>query len=248
MGGILSLRNLVIIVLVISLLLNAGCVEKYVDKKIAWDSDSSDSITGDAVLDGNGEEGNASEEQDSKCQIGYKECGKACIEEDACCSKSDCSRGETCENFECISLKPDYCPYRMVWDVDLEDCACEEDTRWCEDQLKCIADMKCCSKFDCRGRSAEYCSPSYVSLRICVENGGKSCKYISEVKDQKNFYVDGENILVSFDGYFEDGIVDLSINGESFYKVKKAQRIHFGNLTIFFDDFKELGGICQDYD
>ncbi len=159
MGG--NFNCIIILGLVLSLLVITGCLEKYVGNKI-----SGDDITGDVVLNTT----NQTQEEEEGCQEGYKECGKACIKAEDCCEDKDCSKGEECINFECISLEPDYCPFHMEWSADEGKCICEEGTKWCENRNKCIPELRCCSRFDCSRRDAEYCSPIYVSLRICVEN------------------------------------------------------------------------------
>lgn len=233
-----NFRYVVIAGLILSMLVTAGCVESYIDAQIAGDD-----VPGEISLNDTEED-----QEPEGCQIGYKQCGKACIKEEDCCDDKDCDIGEDCVKFECVSLKPAYCPYLMEWGVYEGKCVCEEGTRWCDYQDKCIPEIKCCSRFDCSRRDAEYCAPSYVSLRVCVENGEKSCKFISELKNQKNFAVGADNVLVSFDGYVEGGIVDFTINDNTFLNVAKAQRINMENITVFFDEFKELGGTCQDYD
>jgi hypothetical protein len=235
-----TLKYAVILALAFSLILNAGCVEKYVNQRLAGNG-----LTGGATA---GAANDTDTLGDEGCPQGYKECGNACISEESCCDNDDCDTAEECIDFECASTKPDHCGYLMEWDGEKGSCACLEGAKWCESQGKCIPELKCCSKFDCSRRGAEYCPLFYTSMRICVENGVKSCKYVSELKNQKNFDSEGENILVSFDRIFEEGIADFTINNETFNEVIKGERMNLGNVSVFFDELKELGGTCQAYD
>lgn len=177
------------------------------------------------------------------CSDNFKRCPgqDSCIPEQDCCSDSDCGFGKSCMNnackFSCTNVKPES---NKVCDPAVEGLVCLPGHKWCDEQLRCIPEDHCCTKFDC-GRD-QRCTKSSWSAEICLENGTKNCKVLNE-GDEKLFKAGDNEATVKLVKTFYNRKATLAIAGKEL-EILRGESRAINDKTIFLADIQDYGGAC----
>ncbi len=177
------------------------------------------------------------------CSDDFKRCPgqDSCISKQNCCSDSDCSFGNSCIDnackFSCTNVEPES---NKVCDPAVEDIVCLPGHKWCDEQLKCIPEDHCCTRFDC---SRDHrCTQSSWSAEICLEDNMKNCKVLNE-GEEKLFKAGNSEATIKLVKTFYDRKATLLIDSKEL-EILRGESRTLDDKTLFLAALKDYGGAC----
>jgi len=174
------------------------------------------------------------------CADGFKQCRDSCIPDKSCCTDEDCD--SACTEGTCEPAAT--CDYAET----LEDgeCVCRSDYQFCEEQDRCISRDSCCSFINCG--SFETCVKTSFAVQFCAEQGQKTkCKLATDLGRKEFFEFDNTEFYVQAT-QFKENSIDFNIGNQTI-TLKPDERVRHGNLTIWQEEFRVMGGFCrEDFD
>lgn len=176
------------------------------------------------------------------CNEGYKKCNGECILNQDCCTEDDCASSERCRNHTCI---PNNCRLNEVIDPVKNECVCDDDSKYCSMQKKCIPNDNCCMHADCE--SDYRCVPTGRLAVLCIDAGKKQCKSVHPDRPE-SFFVDGVRYDVEINGFLQDGGIDLDVNDINHVFAPDAVEKIGDNINIYLDEAQDVGGNCKSVD
>jgi len=173
------------------------------------------------------------------CDTGFKMCNGECLKDNLCCDSGDCDIGEICENNICIKH---VCAFNQVYDTDKEKCVCNDNSKWCSQQNKCIPRASCCVHADCSNDYA--CSNTFFMAMVCINDGREKCRETIEGQNT-NFWINDVSYDVSVKSVSEN-FVSLKINDMNLdaqpinvpYELEK-------DVNIYVESTRIAGGVCK---
>ncbi len=176
-----------------------------------------------------------------ECKADFKSCGEVCITETDCCMDNDCEEGKICENTKCITP---VCDYNEYFDGEDGKCVCEEGTKFCDEQKKCIPEKSCCMLLSC-GRDFR-CARTTFSPRICLNTGYKGlCKVIPE-KTGTLFTIDGADFNIEVEEILQRGSLKLKINEKSVELSEGEEMQITRGVKLYPEEILTFGGVCKE--
>lgn len=184
------------------------------------------------------------------CSPASKLCKGSCIPSNNCCTSLDCSAREDCKDNKCT--KSSFCGYNQQWDEAKKSCVCDEGTKFCSEQGKCIKYYSCCEETDCNseGSIIRRCKKTVFIPHVCVKlSQGEHCISVAEgYRESFNILGDFGDIYVK--NVYENGIVDLKIVHKSddieIDKLPLDEEKDFGRLSAKITEVEVKGGNCRE--
>lgn len=188
------------------------------------------------------------------CTENFKQCGTTCIPENTCCSDSDCKDRESCVQGTCTQTA--FCSFNQKWDSEKRKCICDQHTKWCSVQSKCVPFDNCCDINDCNipGLVEKRCMPTVWEVDICLEGigelSGKHCRKIREFI-RNGFNIETNTYDLFLENAYENKELDLKLTHkgteEALKKIEmgKQQNTNF-NVTLTYNSIVSRGGNCDE--
>ncbi|MBD3303658.1 hypothetical protein GF343_00795 [Candidatus Woesearchaeota archaeon] len=176
------------------------------------------------------------------CNQGYRKCNGECILNQDCCTEDDCESSERCRNHTCI---PDNCKLNEVVDPAKNECVCDDDSKYCAMQKKCIPKDNCCMHGDCE--SDYRCVPTSRLAVLCITSGKKQCKSVHPDRPE-SFFVDGVRYDVEINEFLQDSGINLDVNDINHVFAPDTVEKIGDNVNIYLDESQDVGGSCKDTD
>ncbi len=173
------------------------------------------------------------------CNNDLKMCKGECIKNNLCCDSGDCSVGEICENNICIKH---VCAFNQIYDTDKEKCACNDDSKWCSAQNKCIPRKNCCVHADCSDDYA--CSNTFFMAMVCVDDGREKCRETLEGQNT-HFRINDVSYDITVKSVSEN-FVSLKVNDMDL----DAQPVNVpyeltDTIKLYVESTRIVGGACK---
>ncbi len=175
-----------------------------------------------------------------RCKDNYKACNGECIPKTDCCSDNDCAEGKLCEGQKCISP---VCDYNEHFDKEKGECACEEGTKFCDEQKKCIPRDNCCELLSC-GRDFR-CTRTSFSPTICLANSKKTCKVVHEDREDL-FTLEGSDYRIKVEDVMQRGSINLTVNSKIVELGSEETKEISSGVKLFAEDIVTFGGVCKE--
>jgi len=173
------------------------------------------------------------------CDSGFKRCNEKCIADNLCCDSGDCSLGEYCAKGICVRH---VCPFNQVYSNDKEKCVCDDSSKWCSEQEKCLPKGNCCVHADCGNDYA--CAETYFLALVCVDDGREKCRSTLEGQNSV-FYVSGVSYDITVQSVSED-FVSLKVNDLSIDALPvNAPHGLAENAQVYVEQTRMVGGSCK---
>ncbi len=195
-------------------------------------------------------EGQQCKEGKCVCAINFKDCNGKCISAKNCCAKSECGSREDCINNTCTQVEA--CNYLEKWDAEKDRCVCQESTRYCATQTKCIPVDHCCILDDCNlyGGNERYCTPTDFKPYLCLKKAGnKACGASSLIKGRNSYTILNEGYDIYLDNVFENKNIDLRIAQNKTEITIKNMKLGEEFITslgiITYETLEDTGGGCR---
>lgn len=189
------------------------------------------------------------------CSENSKQCKESCIPNEKCCTSLDCQSREECVEQKCKQTK--FCDYNQHFDETKNECACNDKTKWCKEQNKCIKYDACCDEINCNpvGSITRLCKKTVFLPTVCVKSEtGQHCVIVSEggresftiLKEDEKIYGD-----VYVDKVYENGASDIRVKYNS--TTEKIEKLNLNEerkaLEKFTAKILEVdmrGGNCRE--
>jgi len=178
------------------------------------------------------------------CEQGFKDCNGACIAADGCCSNSDCTGGKLCQDGKC-KASPQTCEFNQHWDLEYEECSCDEGTKYCSSQNACISSKNCCAHIDC-GRG-ERCVPQGLGTRICLNDDNKHCKALIEGMTG-SWFINNSRFDITVKNIIEQEKVRVLVNETEEILVPGIDIPYLGYRLYAEEGITVAGGRCESDD
>ena len=145
------------------------------------------------------------------CAQNFKQCKESCIPNSSCCTSLDCQPREECSEGQCAKIK--LCDFNQHFDEAKKECACDEKTKWCKDQNKCIKYDTCCDELSCNpiGSITRLCKKTVFLPTVCVKSGtGQHCTIVAE-GGRESFNILGDEGDIYVEKVYEQGASDIKL-------------------------------------
>ena len=173
------------------------------------------------------------------CDSGFKRCEKECISENLCCDSGDCSLGEFCEEGICMRH---VCPFNQIFNSKKQKCVCDDASKWCSLQDKCIPKANCCVHADCGNDYA--CAETYFLALVCVDDSRERCRSTLEGQNSV-FYINGISYDITVENVSED-FVSLRVNELMLDALPLNTPYELTeNSRIYIEETRMVGGSCK---
>ncbi|MBW3001619.1 hypothetical protein KY338_00495 [Candidatus Woesearchaeota archaeon] len=173
------------------------------------------------------------------CNEGYKKCNGECILTQDCCTEDDCDSGESCRDHKCI---PDNCKLNEVPDPAKRECVCDDNSKYCAMQKKCIPKENCCMHADCESDCR--CVPTGRLAVLCIKSGKTQCKSVHPDRPE-SFFVAGVRYDVKINYFLQDNGIDIDVNDINHVFTADAVEKIGDNVNIYIDTVDDIGGHCK---
>lgn len=145
------------------------------------------------------------------CTENFKQCKESCIPKSSCCTSLDCNPREECSEGQCAKTK--FCDFNQHFDEAKKECVCDEKTKFCKEQNKCIKYDACCDEVSCNpvGSITRLCKKTVFLPTVCVKSGtGQHCTIVAE-NGRESFNILGDEGDVYVEKVYEQGVSDLKL-------------------------------------
>jgi hypothetical protein len=176
------------------------------------------------------------------CEGGFKTCGSACIGQAACCGNRDCPSDRTCNNGACVQRQ--VCAINEEWNAASQECICDEDSKFCSEQGKCIPRSSCCWHTSCD--EDQRCALTVYAGTICLKADTKKCRVVHEGRTLGYTFAQGD-FDIRLNRVLEGPKFDVKVNNDSVRRVSIGeQNVVANNVQLYVENITTYGGGCRD--